>query len=70
MSSQLLIETFTYGNVGLFLKDNKINFDDEDLVQKIVLSIKNSVKEENRDLHSIWCIIWNIMINMDIIISH
>lgn len=66
MSSQLLIETFTYGNVGLFLKDNKINFDDEDLVQKIVLSIKNSVKEENRDLHSIWSIIWNIMINMDI----
>ena len=66
MSSQLLIETFTYGNIGLYLKEKKVNFEDKDLLRDIVMSIKNSVQVEDRDLESIWCIIWNIMTNMDI----
>ena len=61
MSSQLLIETFTYGNIGLLLKDNKLNFEDKDLLENIIGSIKKSVEEEDRDLDSIWCVIWNMM---------
>ena len=64
MSSQLLVEIFTYGNITLLLKDNKIDYNDNVLTSKILESIKDSLKY--RKLESIWCIIWNIMVNTEI----
>jgi hypothetical protein len=64
MSSQLLVEIFTYGNITLLLKDNKIDYNDNVLTSKILQSIKDSLKY--RKLESIWCIIWNIMVNTEI----
>jgi len=64
MSSQLLVEIFTYGNMTLLLKDNKIDYNDNVLTSKILQSIKDSLKY--RKLESIWCIIWNIMVNTEI----
>lgn len=64
MSSQLLVETFTYGNIKLLLKEIKIDFTDEKLLDDLYKSIKDSI--HSRGFESLWSIVWNLIISIDI----
>ena len=64
MSSQLLIESFPYGNIKLFLKHDKINYQDNDTLDCIITSIVESSRYWN-DLSFPLSIIWNLQNNID-----
>jgi len=63
MSSQLLIESFCYGNIKLFTTEN-IDYQDQDLLNKIYIKLRESISE--RDINSLWNIIYNIQNNINL----
>jgi len=64
MSSQILIESFCYGNIELFLKGKKINYNDEDLLMRLRENIAKCIP--NREIETLWSIMHNIQNNIDV----
>lgn len=62
MTSQLVLESFAYGNYKLSLKDN-IEYSEQN-IYNIIEYFNDNI--HNRDLESLWCVIWNIQSNIDV----
>lgn len=64
MSYELLTESFCYGNVKLFLKEKKIDYEDETMMKELRASVIANIGLMN--LETLWCIINNLQNNIKI----
>lgn len=64
MSYELLVESFCYGNIKLFLKEKKFDYEDETMMKELRESILENLGLMK--LENLWCIINNLQNNIKI----